>query len=70
MDRPGVQPVPPPGGDQWWQVWSCPNHLEGLTGVRELAGKQLSRVGWASARCPTSRHLALSPNRTFGLVEP
>ena len=22
-----------PSGDRWWRVWSCPDHLEGLTRV-------------------------------------
>jgi hypothetical protein len=22
-------------GDRWWAVWSCPDHREGLTGLRE-----------------------------------
>jgi hypothetical protein len=25
-----------PNGDRWWRVWSCPDHLEGLTGLREF----------------------------------
>ena len=25
-----------PSGDHWWRVWSCPDHLEGLTGLREV----------------------------------
>jgi hypothetical protein len=28
-----------PSGDRWWRVWSCPDHLEGLTGLREF-GRQ------------------------------
>ena len=23
-------------GDRWFQVWACPDHLEGLTGLREF----------------------------------
>jgi hypothetical protein len=23
-------------GDRWWRVWACPEHLEGLTGLREF----------------------------------
>ena len=23
-------------GDRWWRVWSCVDHLEGLTGLREF----------------------------------
>jgi hypothetical protein len=25
-----------PSGDQWWRVWACPDHLDGLTGLREF----------------------------------
>jgi hypothetical protein len=25
-----------PKGDRWWRVWACPDHLEGLTGLREF----------------------------------
>jgi hypothetical protein len=25
-----------PRGDRWWRVWSCPDHLDGLTGLREF----------------------------------
>jgi hypothetical protein len=25
-----------PSGDRWWRVWSCPDHLEGLTRLREF----------------------------------
>jgi len=25
-----------PRGDRWFQVWACPDHLEGLTGLREF----------------------------------
>ena len=25
-----------PSGKQWWRVWACPDHLEGLTGLREF----------------------------------
>jgi hypothetical protein len=25
-----------PRGDRWWRVWSCPDHIEGLTGLREF----------------------------------
>ena len=27
-----------PKGDRWWQVWACPGHLEGLTGLRLFGG--------------------------------
>jgi hypothetical protein len=27
-----------PSGDRWWRVWACPDHLEGLTGLREFGG--------------------------------
>ena len=26
----------PKGGDRWWRVWACPDHIEGLTGLREF----------------------------------
>jgi hypothetical protein len=25
-----------PSGDGWWRVWACPDHLDGLTGLREF----------------------------------
>ncbi len=25
-----------PRGDRWWIVWACPDHLEGLTGLRQF----------------------------------
>jgi hypothetical protein len=25
-----------PKGDRWWRVWSCADHIEGLTGLREF----------------------------------
>ena len=25
-----------PKGDRWFQVWACPGHLEGLTGLRQF----------------------------------
>ena len=25
-----------PRGDQWWRVWSCEAHRDGLTGLREF----------------------------------
>jgi hypothetical protein len=25
-----------PSGERWWRVWACPEHLEGLTGLREF----------------------------------
>jgi hypothetical protein len=31
-----------PKGDRWWRVWSCPEHLDGLTGLRE-SGRTSSR---------------------------
>ena len=47
-DRPRTAPRRPrgpggwfsPRGDRWWRVWSCPDHIEGLTGLR---GFQLRR---------------------------
>lgn len=27
-----------PEGDRWWGVWACPDHLEGLTGLRQFGG--------------------------------
>jgi hypothetical protein len=29
-------------GDRWWRVWSCPDHVEGLTGLREFGRRHLS----------------------------
>jgi hypothetical protein len=25
-----------PKGDRWWRAWSCADHIEGLTGLREF----------------------------------
>ncbi len=25
-----------PNGDRWFRVWACPDHLEGLIGLRQL----------------------------------
>ena len=25
-----------PSGLRWWRVWACPEHIEGLTGLREF----------------------------------
>jgi hypothetical protein len=30
-----------PSGDRWWRVWSCPDHLDGLTRLRE-SGRRFS----------------------------
>ncbi len=27
-----------PSGDRWWRVWAYPEHLEGLTGLRQFGG--------------------------------
>lgn len=29
-----------PSGDRWWRVWSCPDHLDGLTGVKEFGRRK------------------------------
>ena len=29
-----------PRGDRWWQVWACPEHLDGLTGLREFGRRR------------------------------
>ena len=31
-----------PRGDRWFRVWSCPDHLDGLTGLREFGGRRLT----------------------------
>ena len=30
-------------GDRWWRVWSCPDHLEGLTGLKEFGRRNAAR---------------------------
>ncbi|HXN63237.1 MAG TPA: hypothetical protein VN886_22530 [Acidimicrobiales bacterium] len=25
-----------PKGDRWWLVWGCPDHIEGLTGLKQF----------------------------------
>jgi hypothetical protein len=33
-----------PSGKRWWRVWSCPDHIEGLTGLKEFgADRKLRR---------------------------
>ena len=27
-----------PKGDRWFPVWACPEHLQGLTGLRQFGG--------------------------------
>jgi hypothetical protein len=29
-----------PRGDRWWRVWACPDHLDGLTGLREFGRRR------------------------------
>jgi hypothetical protein len=29
-----------PRGDRWWRVWACPEHLDGLTGLREFGRRR------------------------------
>ncbi len=29
-----------PRGDKWWPVWACPDHLDGLTGLREFGRRR------------------------------
>ena len=29
-----------PRGDRWWRVWACPEHLYGLTGLREFGRRR------------------------------
>ena len=31
-----------PSGDRWWRVSACPDHLEGLTGLREFGRPKAS----------------------------
>ncbi len=28
-----------PSGDRWFRVWACPDHVEGLTGLRQFGGR-------------------------------
>ena len=30
----------PPRVDRWFRVWACPEHLEGLTGLREFGRRR------------------------------
>ena len=34
-----------PRGDRWFHVWACPDHLEGLTGLREFGRRRQQRRG-------------------------
>jgi len=29
-----------PSGERSWRVWSCPDHLDGLTGLREFGRRR------------------------------
>ena len=29
-----------PRGDRWWRVWACPDHVDGLTGLREFGRRR------------------------------
>ncbi len=29
-----------PSGERWWSVWACPDHLEGLTGLRQFGSRR------------------------------
>ena len=29
-----------PDGSRWWRVWACPDHLDGLTGLREFGRRR------------------------------
>ncbi len=40
-----------PNGERWWQVWSCPEHLEGLTGSEGV---------WAAASRTMNQRLRFS----------
>ena len=40
-----------PAGDRWWRVWSCRDHLDGLTGCREYGLRRAyPRAGGSVAR--------------------
>ena len=28
-------------GDRWFRVWACPEHIDGLTGLREFGGPRV-----------------------------
>ena len=28
-----------PKGDRWFRVWACPDHLDGLTGLRQFGSR-------------------------------
>jgi hypothetical protein len=34
-----------PRGDRWFRVWACPEHLEGLTGLRRRQLRAFSTTG-------------------------
>ena len=39
-----------PRGDRWFRVWACPDHVDGLTGLRQFGGWALTRIGPAPDR--------------------
>ena len=48
-----------PKGDRWFRVWACPDHLDGLTGLRQFG----RRSGLTLSRCTD---LAVSPTWHLG----
>lgn len=62
-----------PRGERWWLVWSCDHHTDGLTGPRQLGGRQRSwisprnlRTRRASPRCSVD-HLCIQLSSTSGI---
>ena len=43
-----------PKGDRWFRAWACPDHLEGLTGLRQFGVLTPSRAVVAPVSCSSS----------------
>ena len=45
-----------PRGDRWFRVWACPDHLDGLTGLREFAGVRSDSFALCQLGAVSDRH--------------
>jgi hypothetical protein len=56
--------------DRWWQVWACPDHRDGRTGVGvgEAASESLGRVCMVSVACMIFAWSSIDPRNLTSLV--
>ncbi len=61
-----------PRGDPWFRVWACPDHLDGLTGLREFGRRRAKkqdrrRAGraWSGASSRPCRRYRLAPSEAI-----